>query len=136
MKKLALALVAYVALTCAALAQQVGPTNQILCNKQALLAAGPTAITRIQTGVASQNISICGWHVTNTGATGTFSLSYGTGTNCGTGTTTIIPAMNVTSTAPSSDHIDYAWFTLPAGVDLCITPSVATVSAIIYTAQF
>src|SRR5258707_4228331 len=67
-------------------AQGVGPTNQIVCNKVATLTAGPTTITQVIALVAGQSINLCGWHVTNTGATGNFSLSYGTGANCGTGT--------------------------------------------------
>src|SRR6266404_488274 len=68
-------------------AQGIGPTNQIICNKIAMLAAGPTSITQVIAAVAGQGVNLCGWHVTNTGATGNFSISYGTGTNCGTGTT-------------------------------------------------
>src|SRR6266567_5571577 len=106
----------------------VGPTNTILCNKIATLTAGPTTITQVVSAVAGQGISLCGWHVTNTAATGSFSVCYGTGANCGTGTTTIIPSMNVTSTAPSGDHTQYADFTAPLANAICITPSVATIS--------
>lgn len=114
----------------------VGPTNIIYCNKIATLAVGPATITQIAAGVAGQNISVCGWSVTNTGATGTFSLSYGTGSNCGTGTNTFIPALNITSTAPATDRQASAFFTLPVANALCITPSVATISAVVYYAQF
>jgi hypothetical protein len=118
----------------------VGPGNAILCPRLATLAVGPSTITQIVPAVTGQTISICGWHVTNTGATGTFSLSYGTGSNCGTGTVLFIPPQNVTSTAPATDHIDYAFFTVPmvAGVAqaLCITPSVATIAAVVYYSQF
>ena len=117
-------------------AQGVGPTNQIVCNKVATLTAGPVVITQVIAAVAGQSVNLCGWHVTNTGATGNFSLSYGTGSNCGTGTTVVIPAMNVTSTAPSADHAQLAYFTTPAANALCITPSVATISAVIFYAQF
>jgi len=100
------------------------------------MAVGPSTITQIQALVTGQAISLCGWHVTNTAAAGTFSLSYGTGTNCGTGTTVIIPPMNVTNTAPATDHTQFATFSLPIGNALCITPSVATISAVLYIAQF
>lgn len=118
---------------CTPLLAQVGPPNTIQCNKLGTMAAGPTAITQIVAAPTSPlSVSICGWHVTNTGAAGTFSFQYGTGVNCAGGTTTIIPAINVTSSAPSADHIDYAQFSLPAGNALCITPSVATISALVY----
>ena len=136
MRKLSVALLLYFGLACAALAEPVGPVNDILCNKIGNLPVGNTTITQIIAGVASQSINICGWHVTNTGATGTYSISYGTGTNCATGTTTVVPTTNVTSTAPDVDHIDYAMVTIPAGNALCITSSVATVSTLIFYSQF
>jgi hypothetical protein len=91
--------------------------------------------------VSGKSINICGWHITNTGATGTFSFSIGTGTNCGTNTSVVVPAQNVTSTAPITDHIDYAFLTMPATTgglptDLCITPSAATIAAVVYYNQF
>lgn len=136
MRKLIAALFILFGLAGAASAQAVGPTNQIFCNKVATLAVGPTTITQIIAAATGQAINICGWHVTNTGATGTFSFQYGTGSNCGTGTQTLIPALNVTSTAPSSDHIDFAQFGTPISNALCVTPSVATISVVVYYAQF
>ena len=114
----------------------VGPGGLILCPQLATLAVGPSTITQIVAAVTGKAISICGWHITNTGATGTFSLSYGTGANCGTGTTAVVPPQNVTSTAPATDHIDYAFFTTPVSQALCITPSVATIAAVVYFNQF
>ena len=114
----------------------VGPGNLIICTKIANMAVGPTAITQVIAAVTGQSIHICGWHITNTGATGTFAISYGTASNCGTGTTVIITTQNVTSTAPSADHPQYASFSLPVSNALCVTPSVATIAATIYYAQF
>jgi hypothetical protein len=114
----------------------IGPAQTAICNKIATLAVGPTTITQVIAGVAGQSIFICGWHVTNTGATGTFSISIGTGSNCGTGTVVVVPAVNVTSTAPSADHIDYASQQVPAGNALCVTPSVATISFVFWYSQF
>lgn len=114
----------------------VGPGNMVLCPKIATLAVGPVVLTQIIAAVAGQSITICGWHVTNTGASGTFSFSYGTGSNCGTGTQLIIPPQNVTLNAPATDHIDYGFYTTPASQAFCITPSVATVAAVVYYNQF
>jgi hypothetical protein len=137
MKKLCAALLFLLAFVSAALADNtVGPTNQIICNKVAQFNAGPVVLTQIVPAVAGQAIYVCGWHTTNTGATGTFSFSYGTGANCATGTTAVIPATNVTSTAPSADHISIATIFAPVNNALCITPSVATISSVIYYSQF
>jgi hypothetical protein len=115
----------------------VGPGNLLVCTKIATIPpGGPTTITQLIAGVAGQGITICGWHVTNTAASGTFSFSYGTGSNCGTGTQTPFPAQSVSSTAPSADHIDYGTVTIPAGNALCYTFSVATIAGIVYYTQF
>jgi hypothetical protein len=138
MKKLLLALGLCLALSSSALSQGtiVGPGNLILCTKIANMAVGPTTITTVIAAVTGQTIHLCGWHITNTGATGTFSISYGTGAACVTGTTVIVTVQNVTSTAPSADHPQYATFSLPPSNALCVTPSVATIAATIYYAQF
>lgn len=136
MRKLSAALFLWLAFAGAALAENtVGPSAQILCNKVATLTAGPAVITQMIPAVAGQSIFLCGWHVTNTAAAGTFSFQNGTGSNCGTGTTTIIPATNVTSSAPSADHISIATIQVPQGNAFCITP-IATISAIIFYSQF
>jgi hypothetical protein len=115
----------------------VGAGNGIICTSMATLAVGSSSLTQIvaldPTGMG-RRIVVCGWHITNTGATGTFSFTQGTGTNCASNATLLIPPANVTSTAPSADHIDFAtWQTAP-GYALCITPSVATISAIVWYA--
>jgi hypothetical protein len=114
----------------------VGPGQPILCTKVAAIPAGGTGLTQIVAGVVGQSISVCGWHITNTASSGTFAFSTGTGSNCGTGTVTPIPAQNVNSTAPSSDHIDYVTLTLPQGNALCVNFSVTTIAGIVYYTQF
>jgi hypothetical protein len=114
----------------------IGPAQTAICNQVQFMAVGPTSITTVIPGIAGKSIFICGWHITNTGATGTFSISLGAGANCGGTPTTLIPAVNVTSTAPSADHIEYAWGQVPAGQSVCITPSVATISAVMWFSQF
>jgi hypothetical protein len=112
----------------------LGPANAILCNQAAGLAAGPSAITQILAAVTGQRINICGWSVTNTAAAGTFSISYGTGSNCGTGTVAMIPALSVGATAVT-DHSAGAVLSTPLSQALCITPSVATIAAIVWVSQ-
>lgn len=114
----------------------VGPGQAIICTAIATLAVGPSAATQIVAAVTGQSIKICGWHITNTGATGTFALESGTGTNCASSTVTTVPAQNVTSTAPATDHIDFASIQLPISTALCIVPSVATIAAVVYYTQY
>ena len=120
----------------------VGPGNLVVCPGvpgspvpvQGTF-TGTAALLQIVAGVAGKSIYICGWHITNTTSAGTFAFSYGTGTNCGTGTTTLVPALNVSNTAPSTDHIEYAFVQLPVGQALCQN-STATVSGLVYINQF
>jgi hypothetical protein len=114
----------------------VGPSNLLLCNKMAQLPAGSTGNTQVIPAVAGQQISICGWEITNTAANGTFAFSTGTGTNCGTGNSAVTPALNISNTAPSVDRQQYAGFGVPTGNAFCINPSVATIAAIVFYAQF
>jgi hypothetical protein len=114
----------------------IGPPNAVQCNAVATLAVGTTGLTQMVAAVTGQRIFVCGWHVTNTGATGTFLLANGTGSNCGTNTVTQIPALNVTSTAPSGDHQTFATFQTPISAALCVNPSVATIAVVVYYAQF
>src|SRR5258707_8339605 len=99
MRKLSVALFLWLALFSATLAENVvGPSAQVLCNKVANVAVGPTSATQLVAGVAGQSTFVCGWQITNTGATGTFTLIYGTGTTC-TSPTTLVTVQNITSTA-------------------------------------
>lgn len=119
-------------------AQTIGPPNAVLCNQIAVMAAGPTTVQQLVALTAGQRIYFCGWHTTNTAAAGTFTITAGTQTTnpCDTGTQTITPALNVTSSAPSSDHIDYATTQTAIGAQLCFTPSVATIATVLYYSKF
>lgn len=114
----------------------VGPGQPILCTGIATLAVGSTGLTQIVAASTGKAIYICGWHVTNTAASGTFLLASGTGSNCGTNGATLIPATNVTNTAPSADHQSYASFQTAVSQAFCINPSVNTISAVVYFSQF
>ena len=107
----------------------VGPPNLISCNKVANVSpstAGTLAIIAPATGVV---VSICGWHVTSAqAASTTFQLEYGTGATCGTGTNTFTPAFSVTSTAPSADRQQTAYYSLPISNGLCVVTTGSTVT--------
>lgn len=116
-----------------------GPSMQILCNKQALANVATATTTSLINGVAGQIIAICGWHVTSSqSASSTFQLIQGTqGGPCGT-PSNVTAQFNVTSTAPSADHIDYATITLPAGAQVCVVSTGSTVAlgVLVYYSQF
>lgn len=140
MYKLSAALLLYFGLACAVLAparaeNTIGPTNQVLCNKVANVAVGPTSATQVVAGVSGQSIFICGYQISNTAATGTFTLISGTGSTCTTPTTIITP-QNVTNTAPATYNVGVAQMQIAAGATLCVTPSVATIATTVWYSQF
>jgi len=138
-----LALLCWVVLPDRPTQAQVGPSNQILCNKLAsatLTGTGSTVTTSLMSGLTGQTIVICGWHVTESGTTsGTFQLISGTqGGPCGT-PTVITPGFSVSSTAPATDHVDYASLSLPMSSQLCVVTTGAATSTLqigIWAAQF
>lgn len=137
MKKLALGLLAlFLAFSPARDldAQGIGPTATILCNKSATF-TGTGAAATVITGTTGTIISVCGWHVTNTAATGGFAISTGTTATCGTGTVAITPTLSVTNTAPSSDHIDFAIFSATQGANVCVNATLTTVTGVLWYSQ-
>ena len=94
--------------------------------------SGINATTQVIAPATGKLINFCGWHVTNTAGAGTFSLTFGTGATCGTGTVNITPALNVTSSAPSADHEQSAFISSAQGAGLCVSPSVTTISGVLY----
>ena len=112
---------------------QVGPTNQILCNKTAILTVAAAGTTQLVAPVAGVTVNMCGWHVTTTTTAGTFQILFGTGATCGTGTVNVTPPLAVSSTAPSADHIEYAYASGATGAGLCITTvTAATIAAVVW----
>lgn len=115
---------------------QVGPANQILCN-QGVQFTGTAAFTQVLAASAGRTTAICGWHVTSTSATTTtFQLEAGSGTNCATGTVVLTPPLNVTLSAPSADHIDWATLSVPTPNNALCVNAPATVTGVIWLAQF
>lgn len=110
---------------------QVGPPNQILCNNTAVF-TGTGAAAAVITAGANQRVYLCGWHITNTAATGSFAITGGTGAACGTGTQTVTPTMSVTSTAPTTDHIEFATFNTALGGSFCVNATVTTVTGLLW----
>jgi hypothetical protein len=104
-------------------------TGLIQCDKSAAIAAAAAATTQILALSGSTVIYVCGFSLTGGGAAGTLTWKYGTGSSCGTGTTSISGAYT-TAIGQQIGHggaLGYV-FKTPAGQALCIT--MATASAV------
>ena len=119
MKRIALAIFALALGIASAFAQMLPASQQIS------IAGTVAASTRIVTGVAGKQILVTSINQIPV-ATSVVTYTYGTGTNCGTGTTSVTGAM--TFAAGQTLHIgsgNAAIFILPQAVDLCITIATA-----------
>lgn len=148
MRKLLLALGLSLGLCSSALGQgqAIGPPNYAVCNQVATF-TGTAALAKVISAVTSPlgpgnvmpRIFICGWQYTNSAASGTVLLQYGTGSNCGTNTTTLIPVTNVGATAvtvyTNNPSITTPVVTVAPNWDVCQN-STATVTGVIWFAQF
>ena len=148
MKKLLLALGLSLALSSSAFpqGQALGPANYPICNQFATF-TGTAVLAKVISGVTTPlgpggvmpRIAICGWQYTNSAASGTVVLQYGTGSNCGTNTTALIPTTNVGATAvtvyTNNPSIATPIVTVAPNWDVCQN-STATVTGVIWFAQF
>lgn len=134
--------------------QVAGPPNAILCNQGAQINnATSTSVFSLASGVTNQRIYLCGWHVTTQSSGATFQIFTGTSSgssiNClagvaGTGfpgtavsPSTLTPSLAVSSTAPATDHIDFAMVQGQVGAALCIgITTLSSASAMVYFSQF
>jgi len=148
MKKLLLALGLSFALCSSAFSQgqSIGPANYPICNQiatftgtAALAKVISSVLTPVGPGGVLPRIYICGWQYTNSAASGTVLLQYGSGTNCGTNTTTLIPVTNVGATAvtvyTSNPSITVPIVTAAPNWDICQN-STATVTGVLWFSQF
>lgn len=118
------------------LAMSAAPAQQLGCTSNAQYDASTNGATRIFTANATspRQVFICGYTI-NVGAVATnVGFSYGTGTNCGTGTTAITPAYVLAAGGQMFDDAGiWHGLTVPAGKDVCIVTSAGNpVQAILY----
>src|SRR5215471_8260097 len=118
-------------------------TTPSWCNKTFSVNQGAVALTKVISGVANQSIQLCGVSASGGAAASTLSLSYGTGTNCATGTVTIFPIVNLAINGAYIDHVPFANVGVPSvnssGVanDVClVTTGTGPITVILYYAQF
>ena|SRR5882724_3969380 len=118
MRKFCAALLFYLGLASAALAQSFPiPASTI----QIPIAGTVAASTRIVTGVAGRQIIVTAVFQIPV-ATSVVTYTYGTGTNCGTGTASVTGALTFGAGQILEIGNGYGGiFILPQGVDLCIT---------------
>jgi hypothetical protein len=119
MKRVLAALVLCLAATVAQ-AQVSGPPP-LYCNRSFVVSAGATAITQAVAPVAGQAVHLCGFDINAGAAAGTFQLSVGTGTNCGTGTLNVTPAFSLGINGVLSSRNTTVWYSTPQGSALCYT---------------
>lgn len=121
-----------------AMAQGVSPNQMFGCNQSAIYDASTAGATKLVTGVSNKRIYVCGWNILS-GGTVNVSLIYGTGGTCGSGTTSITPAFQLTAQISEVDHLPvYTGIAaVPASNDLCINASGGVaVQAIVYYTLF
>lgn len=123
-------------------AQTVGPSNTIFCNKTATLSTIAATTVSLIAGISGQTIFICGWHFTsNQSGSSTFQFIQGTqgaSINACSSSSNLTPPFNVTSSAPSGDHIDFAQISASQSNQVCVITSGATIgqAGLVYFAQF
>jgi len=119
-------------------AQGVSPNQMFGCNQSAQYDNSTSGSTLLVTGANTKGIYVCGWNIWS-GGTVNVKLVYGTGSTCGTGTTSITPAFQFTAQTGDVDHLPvYTGIPpVPASNNLCInTSGSVAVQAIVYYTQF
>jgi hypothetical protein len=116
-----------------------GTTNdrQFSCTNTLPVSVAATGPTEVIPLTAGQTIRVCNFTVSvDTGGALDVSFVYGTGADCGTGTTTIAgPYDQITSFGPT--FTAQAPLTIPAGNALCLTNSAATaLTGVVIYAKF
>lgn len=142
MKNLIAALLLWLGLASAALAQQTDrPPLYCISTYQVNQAA--VSITKIISGVSGKSIGICGYTLAGGAAVSTFTMAYGTGTNCNTGQVTLEPIVNVPINGFIMNRTSFVNMNLPSqnasavANDVCITTTgTGPVSIVIYYLQY
>ena len=137
MRKLLLALLLALASAVPAASQPGG--QPLICTKTFQVSQAAVALTKIVSGVTGTSINICGYAANAGAAAATFALSYGTGTNCATGTVSITPVFALGINGVMVDHVTGANIAIPSvnasGVanDLClVTTGTGPLGIIVY----
>jgi hypothetical protein len=110
--------------------------RQLTCPSSAVInvAAGTTELVAL---TASQVIRVCSFTITGVTALTTAAFVYGTGTNCGTGTTSLTGAMQLgVSTSISNTGMNGSLFRTASANALCLTAVTGNVTGYVSYAKF
>lgn len=123
MKKLVAVLLSYLWLASTALAQQSVVVPATMASVAINISTATT--TRLVPGISGKSIYVTNWNAI-AGGTGNITFEYGTGATCGTGTTVLTGAYNLTAQVGAVVGIgNGAVLVLPVGTSLCILSSAA-----------
>jgi hypothetical protein len=101
-------------------------TGIIQADHSAPISISTATTTQLVAASGSTNIYVTGWDVISSGADN-FQLEYGTGTNCGTGTTALTGLYNLAAQAGVARGGNLGVvYKLPAGAALCAVTTAAT----------
>lgn len=131
MKRLVLALLLSLCAT-AALAQSAQPPIGTQLTK---FFSGTQSITRAFPAIAGKSIYLTQLTISGTAA-GVFTLSTGTGTNCGTNTTILYTETTIAGTPISIGDGSGVVAVIGSGLDLCVTVATQSLSGWVSIAQF
>ena len=111
--------------------------NPVNCGQTAIYDASTNGKTQLVPAVAGRTTYVCGYTIFAAG-TVSVSLASGTGTNCGTTSTNITPAYEMTVSSSVTDGTDILrGLKGNSGEELClVTTAGIAVQAIVYFAQF
>jgi hypothetical protein len=112
------------------------PPNVIACNTSVVYDLNSSFSTQLVAAVPNQTIYICGYTIFAASAVNV-EFDQGTGTNCGTGTTKIVPAFQLTAQTGVVDGAPFfRGLKTAQGGALCINTSAGVaVQAIVYYIQ-
>jgi hypothetical protein len=118
-------------------AQVSGPPAALYCNQSFVVSAGATALTQAVAPVAGRAIHLCGYDLNAGAAAGTFQLSVGTGTNCGTNTANVTPAFSLGINGVMSARNTTVWYSSPQGSALCyVITGTGPINALVSFGQY
>ena len=86
------------------------------------IVAAAASTTQQIAAITIDSIYVCGYQMSQVATAGTLQWVYGTGANCGTGTTNLTGAMGVTASQPISYSVGVGYvMKVPTGNALCLT---------------
>ena len=114
-------------------------TGEIVCDNSVVYDASTSGSTQLVGLVSGKTIYVCGYAITTGGTATNVKLTYGTGTACATGATSLTPAYQIIANGGIVDHASNHWggMKTAASNELCINASAANaVQATVYYTQF